>query len=70
MAYDILLILQIAVGGLLCGIGFKVVNYAFVNSDKLGVDAGPCYFLAGLGAIFFGIFLISGVNLVYFGVLP
>jgi len=65
----ILLGLQILIGGLVAVMGFKLIRHAFGKGGDINPDAGLGYFLAGVAAILLGIFLISGISLMYLGVL-
>lgn len=65
----VLLSLQILVGGLLAGVGFKLLGYARAKGRDLTIFAGLCCFLGGLAAIIGGVALITGIPLLYLGVL-
>ena len=61
----ILLGLQILIGGLILIVGFKIISYALPKLIDAKIAAGLGYFYGGLGAIIFGILLISGIGLMY-----
>lgn len=61
--------LQILIGGLFGVIGFKLIGNAISEIQTRHPLAEAIYFVTGIVAIMFGILLISGINLMYFGVL-
>ena len=66
----ILLGLQILIGSLLVGVGIQAIAYATRERSPLSIAAGLSYFVLGFFAVALGVVLISGIDLLYFGVLP